>query len=239
MASPPATADSSPEPAPRQRPPVSTPPERPQVSAPPERQPDRAPTIPKEFFWGGSRAPAVEARAGAAATEAVLPCPPESQDPPWPPESPDPPWPPESPDPPWTPESPDLPWQPELPAPPWVPERAPPWRPSVKSPCSLRPPEHPPPPPHWMLHAFRRGGILSGIHHGHIHLRHHSHQLRHPDIAILNCSQTPYAPTCVYLPFGLLSFVPLFSSEVSLVPGSRSPTILQRQTTHQHSAKTH
>ncbi len=49
--------------------------------------------------------------------------------------------------------------------------------------------------------------------------------------ASLNCSQTPYSPTCVYLPFGLQSFVPLFSSEVSLVPGFHSPTILQRQTT--------
>ncbi len=50
-----------------------------------------------------SMAPAVEAGAGAgaAASEAV---------PPWPPESPDPPWPPESPDPPWRPESPDPPW---------------------------------------------------------------------------------------------------------------------------------
>ncbi len=57
------------------------------------------------FGGGGSRAPAEEAWAGAGATasEAV---------PPWPPESPD---------------------------APWVLERAPPWRPSVLSPCLLAP----------------------------------------------------------------------------------------------------
>ncbi len=42
-------------------------------------------------------APAVEAGAGAGAVASEA-------DPPWPPESPDPPWPPESPDPPWPPE---------------------------------------------------------------------------------------------------------------------------------------
>ncbi len=36
---------------------------------------------------------------------------------------------------------------------PWVPERAPPWRPPVLSPCPLRPPERPPPPPRWMLYS--------------------------------------------------------------------------------------
>ncbi len=46
--------------------------ERPQV-------PDRAPTFPKEIFWGGSRDPAVEAGAGAAAAASEA-------DPPWPPE---------------------------------------------------------------------------------------------------------------------------------------------------------
>ncbi len=58
-------------------------------------------------------APAVEA--GAAASEA---------DPPWPPESPAP------------------PWRPELPDPPWVPERVPIWRPAV--PCLSRAPTSPP-----------------------------------------------------------------------------------------------
>ncbi len=74
---------------------------------------------------------AVEAGAGAGATASEA----------------DPPWPPESPDPPWPPESPDTPWPPELPALPWVLERAPPWRPSARSLCPLRPPERPPPLP--------------------------------------------------------------------------------------------
>ncbi len=80
------------------------------MPTPPERLPDRAPAFHKEYFLGGSRAPAVDARAGAgaAASEAVLP------------------WPPVSPDLPWRPKSQALPWMPELPDPPWVPERAPP-----------------------------------------------------------------------------------------------------------------
>ncbi len=69
-------------------PPSAAPPERPQV-------PDRAPIFPKEIFWGGSRAPAEEAGAGvgagAAASEAVPPWPPEFPDPPWVPER-APPW---------------------------------------------------------------------------------------------------------------------------------------------------
>ncbi len=67
-----------------------------------------------------------------------------------------------SPDLPWPPEAPDPPWLPECLAPPWVPERAPPWRPHVLFPCPLRPPDCPPPPPHWMLygagHAYWEGG---------------------------------------------------------------------------------
>ncbi len=126
--------------------------------------PDRASIFPKEIFLGGSRAPASEAGAGAgaAASEAVPPWPPEFPDPPWPPESPDPPWPPELPAPPWPPESPDPPWLPELPAPPWVPERAPPWRPPVLS-C-LRVPgglqsAHPPLPVGWCPTPFGRGEL--------------------------------------------------------------------------------
>ncbi len=79
-------------------------PERPHESVPPERPqvPDRAPTFPKKIWGLGSRAPAGEAGAGAgaAASEAVPPWPPELPDPPWPPEFPDPPWPPELQDPP-------------------------------------------------------------------------------------------------------------------------------------------
>ncbi len=80
-------------------PPVSTPPERPQVPALPERKTEPASTSPKEFFWGGSRVPAIEAGsgAGAMALEVVSPWPPESQDLPLPPEFLDPPWPPEFP----------------------------------------------------------------------------------------------------------------------------------------------
>ncbi len=44
------------------------------------------------FLEGGSRAPAGEVGAGAAASEAVPPWPPESPDPPWPPELPASPW---------------------------------------------------------------------------------------------------------------------------------------------------
>ncbi len=149
VASLPVAAPSKPEPAPRPRPPEPTPrqrpqlsalPERPQVPAPPEHPqvPDRAPTFLKEFFWGGSRAPAIEA--GAAASEA---------DPPWPPELPDPSLPPELPDPPCQPELPDPPCQPELPDPPFVPEL-----------CPLRPPERPPLPVGWCRSG---GGVMSDL----------------------------------------------------------------------------
>ncbi len=67
----------------------SLPPECPQVPAPPEHPqvPDRVYTFPKEFFWGGSRAPAIEAGAGARAAASKadspdLPSVPE-QAPPW------------------------------------------------------------------------------------------------------------------------------------------------------------
>ncbi len=63
----PAPRQRPPEPAPQLRPQVSTPPERPKVPAPSVHQTDRAPTFPKEFFWGGSRAPAIEAEVGAGA----------------------------------------------------------------------------------------------------------------------------------------------------------------------------
>ncbi len=66
-----------PVPAPRKSPPEGPPvpslPERPQVPAPPERQPDPvsgpgralgSSTFPKDFFWGSSRAPVIEAGAG-------------------------------------------------------------------------------------------------------------------------------------------------------------------------------
>ncbi len=135
----PAAAHSNPEnapvPAPRKRfavqapplcPPVPAPrqcllvpalPECPPVPTPPERQTEPASTSPKDFFFGGggggggSRAPAIEAGAGAVsvALEVVSPWPPESQDSPWPRKSPDSPWPPEFLDPPWPPE---FPWRP-------------------------------------------------------------------------------------------------------------------------------
>ncbi len=79
-------------------------PGHPQEHTPPTYQPDIAPTLPKDFFWGGggSRTPVVEA--GVAGLKADSPWLPESPDPPWSTESPDPPWPPKSPDPPWLPE---------------------------------------------------------------------------------------------------------------------------------------
>ncbi len=90
----PAPPERPPVPAPRMRLAVPAPPECPPVPAPrkryaesalPERPqvPDRAPTFLKEIFWGGSRAPAGEAGAGAgaASSEAVSPWPPESPDP--------------------------------------------------------------------------------------------------------------------------------------------------------------
>ncbi len=95
-------------------------PDHSQVPATPEHQPGTYQPLlsPRNFFWGGSRTPAIEAGvgAGAVASEADSPRLPESLDPPWPP---------------------------ELPAPPWVPEWEPSWRPPVMSPCPLRPPERP------------------------------------------------------------------------------------------------
>ncbi len=74
---------------------------------------------------------------------------------------------PESPELSWTPELPAPPWPSELPAPTLVPEWALPWRPPVLSPCPLRPPECPPPPPHWMLYGAGRacweGGVMSDL----------------------------------------------------------------------------
>ncbi len=83
-----------------------------------------ASTFPKDFFWGDSMAPAVEAGVGAgdAASEAVPPWPPKSLDPPWPPKSPNPPWPPKSLDPPWPSKLPAPPWPPGSPDLPWPPE---------------------------------------------------------------------------------------------------------------------
>ncbi len=85
----PAPRQRTPEPAPRERPQVSALPERPQVPAPPSARSNSgtagsSPYSPQGiFFWGGSRAPAVEAGvgAGAAASEAVQPWRPESPDP--------------------------------------------------------------------------------------------------------------------------------------------------------------
>ncbi len=147
-------------------------------------------TSPGNFFWGGRRVPAgvTWPRDEATAMKDHPPWPPELPAPPWPPELPAPPWPPELPAQPWSPELPAPPWPPELPAPPWSPELpAPPWPPELpaspwsplsvplwRSPscgpvrvCPEGPPERPPPPPWWNCygvgHAFREGGVMSGL----------------------------------------------------------------------------